>query len=121
MIVVGKQHVLDLYDCKADLNDIAFLIKTVRQACLEGSLTLLKLISNSFSPQGATVIALLAESHLSIHTWPEHRYAAVDIFTCGGRGQPKVAYEFILKELKASGHNISKLNREAKTNGHSDS
>jgi len=47
--------------------------------------TVLNVATHKFEPQGVTAIVMIAESHLSIHTWPEHGYAAVDIFTCNGQ------------------------------------
>ncbi|HHF98350.1 adenosylmethionine decarboxylase [Candidatus Aerophobetes bacterium] len=53
-----------------------------------------------FSPQGVSAVYLLRESHLSIHTWPEYRYAALDIFTCGDSLSALKAFEFIIKAFK---------------------
>lgn len=55
---------------------------------------------HKFSPQGVTGIIAIAESHFSIHTWPEHGYAAVDIFTCGETFQPAKAAKFITDRLQ---------------------
>ena len=57
--------------------------------------TVLNLISNKFEPQGVTAIALLAESHLSIHSWPEAHYSAVDIFTCGQNMKPEISCNYL--------------------------
>jgi S-adenosylmethionine decarboxylase len=62
-------------------------IKIVKQALIKGveacGATLLKLELHKFSPQGISGVAVIAESHISIHTWPEHQYAAIDVFMCG--------------------------------------
>lgn len=55
----------------------------MERAVFESGATLLNMFSRRFPPQGVTVIIAISESHLSIHTWPEQRYAAIDIFTCG--------------------------------------
>ena len=69
------------------------------------------MISNKFEPQGVTAIALLAESHISIHTWPESRYSAVDIFTCGKQMSPELASEYLIEALLAKEHFCRLINR----------
>ena len=69
------------------------------------------MISNKFDPQGVTAIALLAESHISIHTWPESNYSAVDIFTCGKNMMPELASQYLLESLMAKEHSLRVINR----------
>jgi S-adenosylmethionine decarboxylase len=89
---VGKHCILELYDCEpARLDDEAFLRDTITTAAKRAGATLLNLITHRFQPQGVTGLALLAESHISIHTWPESGYAAVDVFTCGDHTMPERA------------------------------
>ena len=77
--MVGKHCILELYDCdKNRLDDEAFLRDTITIAASRAGATLLNLITHRFEPQGVTGLALLAESHISIHTWPENGYAAVE-------------------------------------------
>ena len=73
--------------------------------------TVLNLISNKFEPQGVTAIALLAESHISIHTWPESNYSAVDIFTCGQNMMPEQASQYLIKSLIAKEHSLRVIKR----------
>ena len=81
---MSKHFLLELYQCDYEkLDDEPFLRCTLNTAAKLANATVLNLISNKFEPQGVTAIALLAESHLSIHTWPESNYSAIDIFTCG--------------------------------------
>ncbi len=80
----------------AKLNDLKYLEKTLTASANKGNFTVLKSVFHQFEPQGVTGILLLSESHMSIHTWPEDGYAAVDLFTCGGNS-PEEA-ESILKE-----------------------
>ena len=98
--MVGKHCILELYDCdELKLNDEAFLRTTITTASKRAGATLLNLITHRFDPQGVTGLALLAESHISIHTWPEHGYAAVDVFTCGEQTLPEKACDFLRDEL----------------------
>ena len=73
--------------------------------------TVLNLISNKFEPQGVTVIALLAESHISIHTWPESNYSAIDIFTCGQNMMPELASQYLIEALNAEEHFLRLIER----------
>ena len=71
------------------------------------------MISNKFEPQGVTAIELLAESHISIHTWPESNYSAVDIFTCGQNIMPELASQYLIEALKAEEHYLRAIERNA--------
>ena len=77
--------------------------------------TVLDLISNKFEPQGVTAIALLAESHISIHTWPESNYSAVDIFTCGRNMMPELARQYLIQSLMAEEHSLRVIERNPPT------
>lgn len=110
---VGKHCILELYDCdSAKLDDESFLRTTITSAAKRAGATLLHLITHRFDPQGVTGLALLAESHISIHTWPESGYAAVDVFTCGDHTMPEQACHVLLTELGASHHKLTSFRRE---------
>jgi S-adenosylmethionine decarboxylase len=112
MTIAGKHCVLELYDCPEEyLNDQAFIEKLVGDAATHGMSTLLNQVTHAFEPHGVTSLALLAESHLSIHTWPEHGYAAVDVFTCGETANPVKCCEFIIETLQAVRHNLKVIDR----------
>ncbi len=82
------------------LDDPTYLRESVIEACNAGNLTVLDVLVHEFSPHGVTLVALLAESHLSIHTWPEHGYAAVDVFACDG--DPQKALDVLAERLKVA-------------------
>ncbi|MEY4771201.1 adenosylmethionine decarboxylase [Vulcanococcus sp.] len=110
---VGKHCILELYQCRGDrLDDEAFLRSSITQAVQQAGATLLQLISHRFSPQGVTALALLAESHLSIHTWPESGYAAVDVFTCGDHTMPERACQRLIADLQAGDHRLRSFRRQ---------
>jgi S-adenosylmethionine decarboxylase len=110
---VGKHCILELYACdSAKLDDEAFLRDTITTAAKRAGATLLNLITHRFEPQGVTGLALLAESHISIHTWPESGYAAVDVFTCGDHTMPERACAVLAAELGASSHKLTSFRRE---------
>ena len=108
----SKHFLLELYRCDYEkLNDESFLRCTLNNAAKLANATVLNLISNKFEPQGVTAIALLAESHLSIHTWPEAHYSAVDIFTCGQNMKPDLSCKFLIEALLAEEHFLRIITR----------
>lgn len=79
----GTHLILDLWEA-SNLDDLEAVEDALRQATEAAGATLLNIDLHSFTPTGGiTGVAILAESHISIHTWPEHSYAAIDIFMCG--------------------------------------
>ena len=112
LIHQSKHFLLELYRCDNDkLNDESFLRCTLNRAAKLAKARVLNLISNKFKPQGVTAIALLAESHISIHTWPESNYSAVDIFTCGQNMLPELASQYLIEALKAKEHFLRVIER----------
>ncbi len=108
----SKHLLLELYRCDFEkLNDESFLRCTLNRAAKLAKANVLNLISNKFEPYGVTAIALLAESHISIHTWPESNYSAVDIFTCGRNMLPELASQYLIEALKAEEHSLRIIER----------
>ena len=108
----SKHLLLDLYKCDCEkLNDESLLRCCLNRAAKLANATVLNLISNKFEPQGVTAIALLAESHISIHTWPESNYSAVDIFTCGKNMMPELASQYLIESLIAKEHSLRVIKR----------
>ena len=108
----SKHLLLELYRCDHEkLNDESFLRCTLNRAAKLAKATVLHLISNKFEPQGVTAIALLSESHLSIHTWPESSYSAVDIFTCGQNMKPNLSCKYLIQALLAKEHYLRVIDR----------
>jgi S-adenosylmethionine decarboxylase len=99
----GKHYIGEIYAANANLlNDEEFICKALREAAMQSGATLLKIGSHKFQPQGVTAFALLAESHISIHTWPELQYANLDVFTCGKHTDPKKAFSVLKKLFEAT-------------------
>ena len=112
----GRHCILEIYECdQAKLNDEAFVRTTITSSVKMAGATLINLITHSFKPQGVTGLALLAESHISIHTWPEIGYAAIDVFTCGDHTMPESACEFFSKEFAAKKFSLKSIVREIPT------
>jgi len=112
LVYKSKHFLLELYKCDYEkLNDESFLRCSLNNAAKLANATVLNLISNKFEPHGVTAIALLAESHLSIHTWPEVNYSAVDIFTCGQKMRPDISCKYLIQALMAEEHLLRVINR----------
>ena len=111
--MVGKHCILELYECDPSrLDDEAFLRTSITTAAKSAGATLLNLITHHFEPQGVTGLALLAESHISIHTWPESGYAAVDVFTCGDHTMPEQACAVLSEALQSKRQALRSFLRE---------
>jgi S-adenosylmethionine decarboxylase len=96
----GRHLILDLYDCdQAILDDYEELERLLQAALNLAGAKILRIFGEKFEPQGVTLLALLAESHASIHTWPELGYAAVDLYTCGDTTKTHRAATFLKKKL----------------------
>ena len=112
LINQSKHLLLELDRCDFEkLNDESFLRCSLNRAAKFAKATILNLISNKFEPQGVTAIALLAESHISIHTWPESNFSAIDIFTCGQNMLPELACQYLIEALKAEEHSLRVIER----------
>jgi S-adenosylmethionine decarboxylase len=108
---MGKHYLLNLYGCSfVLLNDEHYLIRLLEEAAILSGATVLQTISNKFNPQGVTVICLLSESHISIHTWPEEGKAAVDVYTCGD-SDPKLGCDMVIRQLYSTNHTLSYIER----------
>lgn len=111
-IPVGKHCILELYGCPSDLlNHVAFIEATLQEAAEIAKSTLLKQVSYQFEPCGVTALALLAESHISVHTWPESGYIAIDVFTCGQHTQPEQACHYLVEAFQSSDHSLVTMAR----------
>ena len=110
---IGRHCILELYQCDHEkLNDEAFIRTTITSSAKIAGATLLNLVTHSFKPQGVTGLALLAESHISIHTWPEIGYAAIDVFTCGDHTMPEKACKLLFKDFLAKNFSFKNIPRE---------
>jgi S-adenosylmethionine decarboxylase proenzyme len=84
MKALGRHTLLDFYGCDADTLKTVEQVRSIMcEAARQGQATIVNETFHQFSPHGISGVVVIAESHLAIHTWPEHGYAAVDLFTCG--------------------------------------
>ncbi|WP_340018338.1 adenosylmethionine decarboxylase [Paenibacillus sp. FSL H3-0457] len=93
------------------LNNAAYLEAQMVEAAEACGATVMSVQSKQFDPQGATVLVLLSESHLSIHTYPERGFAAIDCYTCGETVDPQLAIDYLVSVLKPEKTYAKKLVR----------
>ncbi|MDJ0273991.1 MAG: adenosylmethionine decarboxylase [Nitrososphaerota archaeon] len=101
--IIGKHVYGNLYGCDPKaLADERLIERLVREAVGIARATLMEVKTWKVEgvKGGVSVLALITESHIAIHTWPEYRYATVDVFTCGDHSDPKAAFEHIVRSLK---------------------
>ncbi|NDB57872.1 adenosylmethionine decarboxylase [bacterium] len=110
-MVLGKHCFTEVYECDHKLlDDEEFLKEQIIASINKTELTLVGIYSHKFNPQGVTVVALLSESHISIHTWPENGSAALDVFTCG-ETNPEIAMLHMILALRSKTYNTKCIER----------
>lgn len=108
----GRHVAVDTWGVDFDmLNDAEFLQAQMVEAAEACGATVMSVQSKQFEPQGATVLVLLSESHLSIHTYPERGFAAIDCYTCGETVNPQLAIDYLVSVLKPEKTYAKKLVR----------
>lgn len=108
MEALGRQILVEYYECDGSkLNDVHFIETVLVEATEKSGATIISHNIHEFSPHGVSGVVVIAESHVAIHTWPEYKYAAVDIFTCGETIDPWIIQDQ-LKDHFQSG-NVSSM------------
>ncbi len=108
MEALGRQILVEFYDCNSEkINDVSFIESAFLEATRASQATVISHNFHKFSPYGVSGVVVIAESHVSIHSWPEYNYAAVDIFTCGDTIDPWVIQEHLKEAFESN--NISSM------------
>ena len=108
MEALGRQILVEFYDCKeSTINDVDYIESSLIRATKASNATIISHNFHKFSPYGVSGVIVIAESHVTIHTWPEYNYAAVDIFTCGDTIEPWVIQEHLKEYLESK--NVSSM------------
>jgi S-adenosylmethionine decarboxylase len=109
---LGRHLLLELFDCDpAAINDLEAVKGALVEAARRAKATIVDVVFHEFNPFGVSGVVVIAESHLSIHTWPEYRYAAVDIFSCGEMLEPEVAASYLVEQFAAERTSAVELQR----------
>lgn len=111
---VGRHLIVEYCGCEVQsLRAVGGLRQAVDEALAAAGATVLGAAYHQFEPEGASGTVLLAESHLSFHTWPEKRYMAMDVFSCGISFRPEVAVEAVGRYVRATETRVRTLERGA--------
>ncbi len=109
---LGRHILVEFHGCSSEiLNDVPHIEGSMLKAAKEAGATIISSVFHHFSPFGVSGVVVIQESHLAIHTWPEYRYAAVDLFTCGDSVNPWISYEILKQEFEAQHGSAIELNR----------
>src|SRR5213595_3694688 len=109
---LGRHLLVELFDCDPDvINSLESVKEALIEAAKRAQATIVDVVFHEFNPFGISGVVVIAESHLSIHTWPEYRYAAVDIFSCGDVLQPEVAASYLVEQFAAERTSIVEMQR----------
>jgi S-adenosylmethionine decarboxylase len=109
---LGRHLLVELHDCDREALDNTDLIRDVMlKAAIDCGAVVLGNQFHHFNPQGVSGVVVIAESHISIHTWPEYGYAAVDVFTCGTTVNPQIAAEVLIEKLGSKNHTLTEVPR----------
>lgn len=109
---LGQQWIAEFYGCEfKKLNDKSYIRNIMIEAAKKAKATIVTDVFHSFNPQGLSGVVVIAESHMAIHTWPEHGCASVDIFSCGELINSREALEFLNAALGAVDCSIESFKR----------
>jgi S-adenosylmethionine decarboxylase len=109
---LGRHLLLELFDCDATaLSSLHTVKASMLEAAHRAHATIVNQVFHEFSPFGVSGVVVITESHLAIHTWPEYRFAAVDVFSCGDLLQPQLAAEYLAERFSAGRISLVELGR----------
>ncbi len=109
---LGRHILVEFFGCSADiLNDVPLIESSMVGAATDAGATVISSVFHHFSPFGVSGVVVIQESHLAIHTWPEYRYAAVDLFTCGDTVNPWISFDKLKGAFKADYGSALEMNR----------
>jgi len=109
---LGRHVLAEFTGCDTQIINNRTRVETIlTEAARRSGATIVKSVFHEYNPHGLSGVVVIAESHMSIHTWPEYVYAAVDFFTCGERVDPWKACQYMKNELKCSDIYTSEVTR----------
>lgn len=109
---LGIQLAVELFDCDENiLNNERLLEQSLVEAATDAGATVVDSVFHQFNPYGISGAVIIAESHVAIHTWPEYRYAALDVFTCGTDINPHRIADMVKNVLGAERMHVSRILR----------
>ena len=112
MYALGTHLLIELKECNPEiLKNLEKVRSAMISAAREARATIIDVSFREFNPFGISGIVVIAESHLTIHTWPEYGYAAVDIFTCGDSIKSDIAASYLIEQFECKDPSILEMKR----------
>lgn len=109
---LGYHYLIELYGCNYNIINNKKKIKNIsKETAKIANATIIKPFFHKFRPYGVSGVVVIAESHITIHTWPEYKYCAADFFTCSAKMKTDESIEYLVKELEAEKWFIEKRER----------
>lgn len=109
---LGKHLLAEFIGCKGcDLDSVEQIRREMETAAVKAECNIIQSVFHHFNPIGVSGVVVISESHLTIHTWPEYDYAAVDVFTCGDEVNPKIALDHLCKIFEVDKMIIKEIDR----------
>ena len=110
--ILGIHYLLDFYDCN---NDYLLSVSKIKEVMIEageiGNFNVVESCFHQFKPYGVSGVLVLAESHFTIHTWPEHQYAAIDIFLCDTNINIENVVKYLCDIFSTNNYKMRTINR----------
>lgn len=102
MDTMGRHVIAELWDCNIDiLNNMSQIEQVFVDAALKAGAEVREVAFHKFAPHGVSGVVIIAESHLTVHSFPEHGYASIDVYTCSNTIDPNIAVDYIIQALEA--------------------
>ncbi len=109
---MGRHVIAELWECNIDkLNDMGLIEQIFVDAALKAGAEIREVTFHKFAPHGVSGAVIISESHLTIHSFPEHGYASIDVYTCGSIIDPNVAVLHIVESLEAKTYEKLEISR----------
>jgi len=109
---LGTHLIAEFYGCDANkISKVSYVKEAMEEAALKANATIIQSTFHQFNPYGVSGVIIIAESHLSIHSWPEYGYASIDVYTCGDHVDPWITLRYLEKAFEASDLEVMELPR----------
>lgn len=100
---LGRHLLAEFFECNPNvINNNALIEQLMKEAAVACGATIVQSCFHHFNPYGVSGVVVIAESHLTIHTWPEYGYASVDLYTCGDQCDPAVAFDYLQEKFHSA-------------------
>ncbi len=112
MDTLGRHYIVEASGCNSDvLKSVEKVEQIMVKAAEKAKVQVWSISFHRFRPHGVSGVVVISESHLSVHTWPEFRYVALDIYTCGDKAKPDDAVEYAIQMFEATSVHVTEITR----------